>query len=78
MHQCGGEERGGGQRGFGPCRHHIQTLNYMLVHEHMGRSVCINTLTNTTVALGWTLGAQRGFCASSLANKIHSVSISEI
>lgn len=33
-------------RGLGgriPLRLHTQTLNYMLVHEHMGGSVCINT-----------------------------------
>lgn len=64
--------------GTGPLRLHTQTLNYMLVHEHMGGSVCINTLANTTVALGCTLGAHRGFSANLLTNKIHSVSISEI
>lgn len=78
VYRCGGEERGGCEREFGLLRQHIQTLNYMSVHEHIGGSVCINTLTNTTAALGWTLGAQRRFSASSLTNKIHSVSIREI
>lgn len=68
MYQCSGNGGGGG----------LLSLNYMLVHKHMGRSVRINTLTSTVAALGWTLGALKGFSASSLTNKIHSVSISEI
>lgn len=54
--------RGWGEAG--PLRLHTQTLNYMLVHERMGGSVCINTPAKTTAALGWTLGAHRGFSAS--------------
>lgn len=69
---------GVGGWGGGPLRLHMQTLTYMLLHEHIGESVCINTQANTTAASGWTLGAHRGFSTSPLANKIHSVSISEI
>ena len=63
MYQRGGEERGSWERGVGLLRQYIQTLTYMSVNEHMGGSVCINTLTNTTAAFGWTLrGSKRIQC----------------
>lgn len=67
-----------GSEQTGPLRLHTQTLNYMFFHERMGGSLRINTLANTTVALGLTLGAHRGLSVSPLTNKILSVSISEI
>lgn len=36
----------------------------------MGGSVCTNTRTNTTAALVWTVGAQRGFSARSSLIKL--------
>ena len=71
--------KGVGGRGLtGPLRLRTQTLNYMLVHEHTGGRVCINTPANTTAALGETQGAHSRVRASTFANKIHSLSISDI
>lgn len=67
---------GGRGGGAGPLRLHTQALNYVLVHEHVGGSVCINTAASTTAAFAPTLEAHRGSAGAS-ANKIDSVSVKD-